>query len=117
MSSRMPLSRLALLHATDVLPGADKHCTETCSIYLPSKMRRRPIVLSVTRSLVRCSFGITLEALATFRNDTGMRSFVSILVRDGRQAVCDLVKAVDRAFAFLGLQTFHQASPCARTRH
>ena len=55
------------------------------------------------------SFQITLDGLTTFRNDSGTRSFVSVLVKEGKQAVCDLVTAVDRAFAFLGLQTFYKA--------
>jgi len=35
---------------------------------------------------------------------------VSVLVNQGKRAVCDLVRAVDRAFAFLGLQTFYKVS-------
>ena len=57
-----------------------------------------------------CSFQITLDGLTTFRNDLGTRSFLSVLVKEGKQAVCDLVRAVDRAFAFLGLQTFYKVS-------
>ena len=56
------------------------------------------------------SFRITLEGLATFRNDTGTRSFLSALVNEGKQAVCEAVRAVDTAFAFLGLQTFHKVA-------
>ncbi len=35
---------------------------------------------------------------------------MSVLVNQGKRAVCDLVRAVDRAFAFLGLQTFYKVS-------
>ena len=54
------------------------------------------------------SFQIELDGLTTFQNDLGTRSFLSVLVNEGKQAVCDLVRAVDRAFAFLGLQTFYK---------
>ncbi len=59
----------------------------------------------------RRRFQITLDGLTTFRNDSGTRSFISVLVKEGKQAVCNLVTAVDRAFAFLGLQTFYKVSP------
>ena len=56
------------------------------------------------------SFQITLDGLTTFRNDLATRSFLSVSVDEGKHAVCDLVRAVDRAFAFLGLQTFYKVS-------